>query len=99
METERLSEALEGAADLSVRYYAGLLKLSTDYLQSLATLVSGAGAGRAEPGAATATAQAAQTAPAGQTTAPGPAAPPRPPLLLAGRAGEDATAAFLIENT
>jgi len=102
METERLSEALKGAADLSVRYYAGLLKLSTDYLQSLATLVSAAGVGIAEPAAAAHAAQTAasgQTAATGQPAAAGQAAPPRPPLLLAGRAGEDATAAFLIENT
>lgn len=81
MEVERLGEALKGAVDLSIRYYAGLLKLSTDYLQSLGTLVSAAGSAAAQP-------------PAGSTTAP-----PRPPLLLAGVAGEDATAAFLIENT
>jgi hypothetical protein len=82
MEVERLGEALKGAVDLSIRYYAGLLKLSTDYLQSLGTLVSAAGSAATPPPAAGAA-----------------AAPPRPPLLLAAVAGEDATAAFLIENT
>lgn len=82
MEVERLGEALKGAVDLSIRYYAGLLKLSTDYLQSLGTLVAAAGSAAAQP-----------------STAGVAAPPPRPPLLLAAVAGEDATAAFLIENT
>ena len=88
METERLGAALKDAADLSVRYYAGLLKLSTDYLQSLASLVSVAGTGLSQPAAAPVPPSAGAAA-----------VPPRPPLLLAGKAGEDAVAAFLIENT
>jgi len=81
MEVEHLGEALKGAVDLSVRYYAGLLKLSTDYLESLGKLVTAAG---------TASLQAPVAAAAST---------PRPPLLLAARSGEEATAAFLIENT
>jgi len=36
---DQLGMALRSAIDLSAKYYAGLLKLSTDYLQSLGTLI------------------------------------------------------------
>jgi hypothetical protein len=86
MVVDQFGEALKGAVDLSVRYYAGLLKLSTDYVQSLGSLISTAGSLSSEPAAR-------RSAPAGSV-----AVPPRPPLLLAARAGEDAVAAFLIDN-
>jgi hypothetical protein len=85
MSGDRVAEALRGAVDLNVRYVTALLKLSTDYLQSLGSLVGAVGgAGAAGP-------QAATAAPAGR-------APPVPPLLLVGHAGEEARAAFLVHN-
>jgi hypothetical protein len=87
MGVDIFGEALKGAVDLSVRYYAGLLKLSTDYVQSLGTLITSAGSSIADP---------TSHRSAATNVAP---VPPRPPLLLAARAGEDAIAAFLIDNT
>jgi hypothetical protein len=39
MELDQLGTALRSAIDLNAKYYAALLKLSTDYLQSLGALI------------------------------------------------------------
>jgi hypothetical protein len=93
--TDRLGAALKGAVDLNLRFYTALLKLSTDYVQSLGDLVSTAGAGAVAAGA-TASQQPSGAAPPRAGAAP---TPPIPPLLLAARAGADAVAAFVVENS
>lgn len=40
MEMNRLGDALKSAVDLSMQYYTGLLQLSTNYIQSLGTLMA-----------------------------------------------------------
>ena len=79
-DNRQTGETLKSALDLSARYYAGLLELSTGYLQALGALVAKKDGGTPAPP---------------QRSAPA----PLPPLLLAGTAGEDAAASFLVENT
>jgi len=92
MADAQLGETLKSALDISLRYYGGLLQLSTGYLQSLGALLA-----RQEHGPAAA-GPAAGAAPAAAASAARPA-PPFPPLLLAAIAGREATASFAVENT
>lgn len=87
LDLDRLQESLKSAIDLNTRFYSSLLDLSTQYLRALGGIVTGAPG----PGGD------AETRAGGRTGAG--TAPPTPPLLLAARAGEQARAAFVVENT
>src|ERR1700743_1773158 len=83
MADARVGETLKTALDLSIKYYTGLFRLSSDYLQAVGSLVAKNG-------------EATQNQ---ATSGSAPGSPPSPPLLLAAKPGNDATASFLVENT
>ena len=85
MDINRLQDSLKNAIELNTRFYSSLLDLSTQYLRALSGIVvNGAQMQSAGP----------QARAAGGATAA-----PTPPLLLAAHAGEEARAAFIVENT
>jgi hypothetical protein len=89
----RLQDSLKNAIDLNTRFYSSLLDLSTQYLRALGSIIATTGQGQSGPGQS----GDPHARPAGpQSNAGG---SPTPPLLLAARAGEEARAAFIVENT
>ena len=92
----RVAKLLKGAVDLNLRYGSSLLNLSKGYVLDAAEVLSRAGA--ATGAAATSPAPAAAPAPA-PAAAPAASKPAlRAPLLVAGRSGDLANAAFAINN-
>jgi hypothetical protein len=86
MDMDRLKTVAREAALLNIRYYSSLVELSRGYLNALQSMVEGAGAAppdRIRP-------QAKEKAEVGSPVAP--------PLVLAARAGETATAEFSVSN-
>ena len=92
----RVVKLLKEAVDLNLRYGSSLLQLSKGYVLDAAEVLGVGGVAPAAP--APAASSAAAAAPA---TTPAPAAiraAPRAPLLVAGRSGDLANAAFAINN-
>ena len=88
----RVVKLLRGAVDLNLRYGSSLLNLSKSYVLDAADVLNRAGLAAGAPAPATPVA-AAPFAP------PAMAQPPkRAPLLVVGRSGELANAAFAINN-
>lgn len=84
---ERLVNVIKSAAEVNLRYSAITLKLAREYIKEFDGVVRNGVTGRAEPG------------PAEPATAS--ASPPerRPPILIVGQAGSEATGAFVLNNT
>lgn len=88
----RVVKLLQGAVDLNLRYGSSLLNLSKGYVLDAAEVLSRAGTAARPPAPATSTAAAPAASPAV-------AKPPiRAPLLVVGRSGDLANAAFAINN-
>jgi hypothetical protein len=87
----RVVELLKGAVDLNLRYGSSLLQLSKGYVLDAAEVLSRTGSAAAAPAA-----QATSAAPAATPAAT--KSPARAPLLVAGRSGDLANAAFAINN-
>ncbi|HEY5724154.1 MAG TPA: hypothetical protein VIT45_17730 [Allosphingosinicella sp.] len=85
MVKERIIEAIKGATEVNLRYSAITLKLAREYIKELDGLVRDkvAGIEADRPNGAAA----------------GAAPERRPPILLVGQAGTEATGAFLLSNT
>ena len=90
----RVVKLLKGAVDLNLRYGSSLLQLSKGYVLDAAEVlgVGGVAPAAPAPAASSAAAAAPATAPAAVRAAP------RAPLLVAGRSGDLANAAFAINN-
>ena len=86
----RVVKLLKGAVDLNLRYGSSLLQLSKGYVLDAAEVLGVGGVAPAAP--APAASSAAAPAPAAVRAAP------RAPLLVAGRSGDLANAAFAINN-
>ena len=94
----RVVKLLKEAVDLNLRYGSSLLQLSKGYVLDAAEVLGVGGVAPAAPAPAASSAEAAAQA---TTPAPAPAAvraAPRAPLLVAGRSGDLANAAFAINN-
>ncbi|HEX6377062.1 MAG TPA: hypothetical protein VFZ91_15230 [Allosphingosinicella sp.] len=79
---ERVLDVLKSATEVNLRYSAITLKLAREYIKEFDGVVRDGVARKAEP------------------VEPEAAAPPaqRPPILLVGRAGAEATGAFMLSN-
>ena len=90
----RVVKLLKEAVDLNLRYGSSLLQLSKGYVLDAAEVlgVGGVAPAAPAPAASSAAAAAPATAPAAVRAAP------RAPLLVAGRSGDLANAAFAINN-
>lgn len=86
----RVVKLLKEAVDLNLRYGSSLLQLSKGYVLDAAEVLGVGGVAPAAP--APAASSAAAPAPAAVRAAP------RAPLLVAGRSGDLANAAFAINN-
>ena len=92
----RVVKLLKEAVDLNLRYGSSLLQLSKGYVLDAAEVL---GVGGVAPAAPAPAASSAAAAAAAQATAPAAVrAAPRAPLLVAGRSGDLANAAFAINN-
>ena len=90
----RVVKLLKEAVDLNLRYGSSLLQLSKGYVLDAAEVLGVGGVAPAAPAPA-----ASSAAAAAQATAPAAVrAAPRAPLLVAGRSGDLANAAFAINN-
>ena len=88
----RVVKLLKEAVDLNLRYGSSLLQLSKGYVLDAAEVLGVGGVAPAAPAPAASSAAAPATAPAAVRAAP------RAPLLVAGRSGDLANAAFAINN-
>jgi hypothetical protein len=79
----RVTDLLKSAVELNLRYSSTLLYLSKDYLKEINAVLT------QEPPA---------PAPSPNPDAPAPSPAPRAPLLVVGRSGELANAAFAVNN-
>lgn len=81
---DRVIDLIKSATEVNLRYSAITLKLAREYIKEFDGVVRNRVAGRADPADADAP----------------PAAPPepRPPILLVGQAGSEASGAFMLSN-
>jgi hypothetical protein len=80
---EQILDVIKGAVGVNLRYSSVLLNITKDYIKDVERVI-------------TQSSRQATTAPADQTSAP---PTRRPPILLVGQANEEASGAFVLNNT